>query len=83
MKKRSKFVSNSSSCSFIVDKDGLSDEDIERIRLIADFLNSVEGDNGANETENHFNFEVDYCLSSGGIRDFFDRNFGAKTEWMY
>jgi len=67
MKIRLGFVSNSSSSSFVLDKNGMTNEQIDAIKNWVDKVNYHNDDTHINESEKHFYGEMSYhldpCLS--------------------
>ena len=96
IKSRRGFVSNSSSSSFIIHKEGLTDEQLNEIRNYVELIDNLGGECGAQENfeidedneydyapENAFQFWIDYCLNDSGIVKFFRKKYGKNVEDLY
>ena len=73
MKIRSGFVSNSSSSSFVLDKDGMTEEQIKEFRrLISECENESGGDTYIYESNKHFHGDI--SMHNEKIPTFLRRN---------
>jgi len=96
MKFRNSFVSNSSSSSFIIYKEGLTEDKLAKIREYGEFINCMgegcyfEEYNERNQEDpdmfdpvNAFLISLDNSLYDNIIVEFFERKFNCKidTEW--
>jgi len=98
IKYRSGYVSNSSSSSFIIHKEGLTEEQLNEIRNYVELIDSLGGKCGATEfhegdtcydidedikSTEIFQFWIDDGLYDSDIVKFFIKKYGKNVEDLY